>query len=215
MATLQSAQKTTLQSAQKTLKDLEDKGADPRVVGLWKSRVTKLLGKNSPDEENHYDDSDRMAEIGEIGDTGLNCAYNKEGQYRLELGRTESYTQIDGTTAIPPTVVIADTRPTTTATIQPRIELPGVRSDGTPIQCLCGCGKGTHKGRRFVQGHDAKFKSTLIKIEKGQMTQDQMPAGAAMYLTSKCRCCGVPLLEGDIGPVCATGQCKCKKSKPL
>ena len=36
--------------------------------------------------------------------------------------------------------------------------------------CECGCGEKT--GGFFVPGHDAKFKSTLLKIERGELTPE-------------------------------------------
>lgn len=43
--------------------------------------------------------------------------------------------------------------------------------------CKCGCGGETTAN--FVQGHDARFKSWLLKIERGEMTKDQLPDGVA------------------------------------
>lgn len=39
---------------------------------------------------------------------------------------------------------------------------PGARPKAQPRECLCGCGN-TTKGGSFLQGHDAKYKSELVR----------------------------------------------------
>jgi len=39
---------------------------------------------------------------------------------------------------------------------------------------LCGCGCGAPVARRFKQGHDAKLLSMLKKVERGEMTKEEL-----------------------------------------
>lgn len=45
-----------------------------------------------------------------------------------------------------------------------------------PLVCFCGCGKKTadHK-RRFLQGHDARLHSHVLKVAKGEMSKSSIP----------------------------------------
>lgn len=84
--------------------------------------------------------------------------------------------------------------------------------------CLDGCGQYVTAGSRFLPGHDAKLKSKLLKIERGEMTIET--SGLPEYVISqlsRCTCCGQPMLahETGMGPVCRTGQCTCKTRTSL
>ena len=50
------------------------------------------------------------------------------------------------------------------------------KTGGLP-HCLCGCGRDNNPGSKFVMGHDAKLKSLLLKIERG----DEKPEALAPY----------------------------------
>lgn len=41
--------------------------------------------------------------------------------------------------------------------------------------CYCGCGFMANPGRNFLQGHDARLKSMLSKLDQGRLTIDQLP----------------------------------------
>jgi hypothetical protein len=41
--------------------------------------------------------------------------------------------------------------------------------------CLCGCGGTPKVGSAFIQGHDAKAKSILTKVAKGELTDSDIP----------------------------------------
>lgn len=41
-------------------------------------------------------------------------------------------------------------------------------------KCLCGCG--TNTTNYFAPGHDSKFKSWMVKVERGDMAPEQLPA---------------------------------------
>lgn len=43
-------------------------------------------------------------------------------------------------------------------------------------QCLCGCGSIVIKGRQFLQGHDARLKSLLLAIGRGERPESDIPA---------------------------------------
>jgi hypothetical protein len=83
-----------------------------------------------------------------------------------------------------------------------------------PQPCLCGCGQVVMSGRNFLPGHDAKLKSVLLKVEKGELDESAIPEQAKATLVP-CKCCGnmmLPHLSG-MGPICRSGKCKCHKGK--
>jgi chemotaxis protein histidine kinase CheA len=87
---------------------------------------------------------------------------------------------------------------------------PQPKKDKTK-DCLCGCG-GRTKGGLFIPGHDAKLKSFLLKVEKGEADVNTLPQATRDQLDT-CACCGMPMLKhpSGKGPICRTGNCRCKE----
>jgi len=46
---------------------------------------------------------------------------------------------------------------------------------GTGVR-LCGCGCGKPAARTFAQGHDAKAKSLLLKVQRGELKASALPS---------------------------------------
>ncbi len=81
-------------------------------------------------------------------------------------------------------------------------------------KCLCGCGLPVnHKRSKFRQGHDAKLNSILLKVEREELTEDDIPEEARNVMVP-CECCGKLILphESGKGPLCRAGSCKCVKA---
>jgi hypothetical protein len=49
-------------------------------------------------------------------------------------------------------------------------------------RCLCGCGQPVKKGRMFLQGHDMKLKSLVIKVNAGEASMSDVPSIALTIL---------------------------------
>lgn len=83
-----------------------------------------------------------------------------------------------------------------------------------PQPCLCGCGRVVMSGRNFLPGHDAKLKSVLLKVERGELDESAIPEQAKAILVP-CKCCGHMMLPhpSGMGSVCRSGKCKCHKGK--
>lgn len=57
-------------------------------------------------------------------------------------------------------------------------------------RCLCGCGNAVRPGRRFLQGHDAKYYRLLRKVERGELRKEDLPLGMRQNLDwQKCVVC--------------------------
>lgn len=54
-----------------------------------------------------------------------------------------------------------------------------------PESCLCGCGGPLKKGRMFLQGHDAKLKSLVLRVKAGKAQRSEIPRAALPILRSK------------------------------
>lgn len=50
--------------------------------------------------------------------------------------------------------------------------------------CLCGCGQPVKPRRQFLQGHDMRLKSLVIKVQKGDANKSDIPAVAWPLLSS-------------------------------
>lgn len=59
--------------------------------------------------------------------------------------------------------------------------------------CQCGCGEPLEKGRRFRQGHDARFAGRITKLEDGRMTWEEVKSLIQTY--------AIPIYEQYIGTV--------------
>lgn len=50
------------------------------------------------------------------------------------------------------------------------------------LPCLCGCGGETKPKSKYLQGHDARLKSILLKVARGEEEPDAIPDVAQPYL---------------------------------
>lgn len=51
------------------------------------------------------------------------------------------------------------------------------------LSCLCGCGQPTKTdAAKFIPGHDAKLKSVLLKVERGELPKSEVPEIAKPFL---------------------------------
>ena len=101
-------------------------GADPRAIGLWKSKLAHA--------EQMCKDADK------------------------------------GASAEAPREVSPAPQP---ASIRPA-DAREDRSQPTGF-CLCGCGGRTVLNRTFLQGHDARFRSYVTKLDKGTLKLEELP----------------------------------------
>jgi hypothetical protein len=84
-----------------------------------------------------------------------------------------------------PPVAKKATAPAKAAT--PAKAAPAKKDDGKlsakGLSCLCGCGQATlTDSARFIPGHDAKLKSVLLKVERGELTEPSIPKIARPFL---------------------------------
>jgi hypothetical protein len=57
----------------------------------------------------------------------------------------------------------------------------GPTAKGLP--CLCGCGQPTlTENAKFIPGHDAKLKSLLLRVERGEAKKSEIPEVAKAFL---------------------------------
>lgn len=79
--------------------------------------------------------------------------------------------------------------------------------------CLCGCGASTNAGRWFVQGHDARVKGWLLRVERGEMMVKDLPKLVQKMRTDgafrTCPCCKQPVLVGK--STCDHTTCNCSE----
>lgn len=75
--------------------------------------------------------------------------------------------------------------------------------------CLCGCGAATNPKRFFIQGHDARLKGMLLRLERKLICEADLPKPVQRLLPTlrACACCGSPVWFGK--SVCERGQCTC------
>ena len=85
----------------------------------------------------------------------------------------------------------------------------------TQGRCLCGCGGSVNRGRFFNQGHDARAKGMVTRVQKGEASAESLPAilRATLPLWTTCGCCGQQLLVGR--SECDHSRCTCAQRKAI
>ncbi len=206
MTTKEDTRAERLESMRATVASMEKSGAAARSIGAMKGRVTRLendLGLK-PGE-------DIKADINEEASTGQPVGESQTTAKEFDEVQNEQL-QEDQEPEVEVEVESEDEAKSAEKT--PREKKPHANAQFT--LCLCGCGGSNSEKAKFIQGHDAKLKGMLIKIEKGKMVEADLPDISRAFLAefgSKCECCGQPLMgPGPLGPVCKSGKCQCSKA---
>lgn len=137
----------------KTLTKMEKAQADPRALGSMRSKLLKI--------EAELKERDEKAGVGDVGDTGEASTEVAEAQAHnsriskhakrvsnAEDGKTRKREKSGAATTVAQSPVVP--------------------------YCLCGCGRGNNAKRLFVQGHDARMKGYISRVEKGTMSVDDL-----------------------------------------
>ena len=66
--------------------------------------------------------------------------------------------------------------------------------------CLCGCGEAVKVGRRFRQGHDARYHSWVMKLRDGRLNPANIPETAKVAMSEEYQDLRV-LFEADVESV--------------
>lgn len=137
----------------KTLTKMEKAQADPRALGSMRSKLLKI--------EAELKERDEKAGVGDVGDTGEASTEVAEAQAhnsRISKHAKRVSNAEDGKTR-------KREKSETATTVAQSPVVP---------YCLCGCGRGNNAKRLFVQGHDARMKGYVSRIEKGTMSVDDL-----------------------------------------
>ncbi len=140
----------------KTLTKMEKAQADPRALGSMRSKLLKI--------EAELKERDEEAGVGDVEDTGQASTEVAEAQAhnsRISKHAKRVSNAEDGKTRKREK---SETATTATTVAQPPV---------VPY-CLCGCGRGNNAKRLFVQGHDARMKGYIRRVEKGTMSVDDL-----------------------------------------
>jgi hypothetical protein len=118
-------------------------GADPRVVGLWRSKLEQanLLCHEAGVKDEPAPQKLKLPKA------------PKSASLKPQLLKVND----DGTTA------------PVDSSVSPKSK------GGVAGYCLCGCGAEVYRGRTFAQGHDARFRGYIIKLDKGLLKLADLP----------------------------------------
>jgi|3_EtaG_2_1085321.scaffolds.fasta_scaffold17891_5 hypothetical protein len=140
----------------KTLTKMEKAQADPRALGSMRSKLLKI--------EAELKERDEEAGVGDVEDTGE--ASTEVAEAQAHNSRISKHAK---------RVSNAEDRKTR------KREKSGAATTATTVTqspvvpyCLCGCGRGNNAKRLFVQGHDARMKGYISRVEKGTMSVDDL-----------------------------------------
>ena len=67
------------------------------------------------------------------------------------------------------------------AVVRFKLTEPAAAEEGGTPYCLCGCGAANRPGSKFLMGHDARLRSVLMRMERGDPTAGLQPQTIEMF----------------------------------